>query len=374
MDIAFLTSASLLTKKEATWLTLFLLAKEFSKKGHRVKILAKKHPSLPEKEIRGGIEIYRLYGKRDLFGACKALRLLLKENRFSPDIIHGFSASPFFALELFLAGKMLGKKVVHTLKSYPKERLAWLGVPALNLVNKVTFPTEVARREIERMGYFRNNAEKIFSPIDTKKFRPRAKKELLQKYGYDGRKLIFYYGALREEKGVDNLLKAAPRILEEHPDAYFLFAGRSREETAKEKYLQLAAKLGLNCDGAMRMVSFTFEDLPIEEYVAMAQVVVLAYPTLRGTEGNPSCLLESMASKTAIVTTSLPELLEIVVPEKEVLMAVPGEVASLAKQINRLLGDKTLQKKLTEEAYIKAEQFAAEKVADAFLKIYWQLL
>ena len=192
-----------------------------------------------------------------------------------------------------------------------------------------------------------------------------------EKHGYKGKKIILYYGAMREEKGVDCLIQAVPSVLEKRDknDLAFIFAIRSNAVEKKEKYLAMARSL--DCE---RYINITLEDLPIEEYVSMADMVVLAYPTLIGTEGNPSCLLESMAAKTPVVTTDLSELREIVEHEKDVLMAKPGNVNSLAVQIVRLLKNQQLGKKLAGKAYPKSKQFDSKIIGRQFLDLYQDLL
>jgi len=118
------------------------------------------------------------------------------------------------------------------------------------------------------------------------------------------------------------------------------------------------------------VVELSYRDVIIEDYVSMANAVVLAYPNLIGTEGNPSCLLESLAAKTPVITTSLKELREIVTHEEDVLMAIPGNVSSLADNITRLLNDPILQEKIQQNGIIKAKEFSTEKIATQFLKLY----
>ena len=119
---------------------------------------------------------------------------------------------------------------------------------------------------------------------------------------------------------------------------------------------------------------FILRDVKIEDYVAMADMVVLPYPNLIGTEGNPSCMLEAMACKTPVITTDLPELREIAEPEKEVLMAKPKDSDSLAAEINRLLKDKKLQEKLAENAYEKSKGFNDKIITKQFLELYEKIL
>lgn len=373
MNIALITSSALSSRKEATWLTLQSLAKEYTKQGHNVIISAEKHAQLPEVEEVDDIRIYRLYRGKMLAGR-RSLRAISKSENRSFDIIHGFSSSPLLVLNTLIAGRKFPKaKTVHTIKSYSKNRtVRTLFSGLLNFVDGITVSTQKLK---ESMGNNRLQQQKIkiiYSPINTAKFKPRDKEALKEKHGYKGKKLVLYYGAIREEKGVDALIQAVPLIVQERNAAEknieFLFAIRSKAVEKKEKYLTMAKELG--CE---KYINIRLEDLPIEEYVSMADLVVLAYPTLIGTEGNPSCLLEAMASKTPVVTTNLPELREIVEPEKDVLMAVPKEVQSIANEISRLLEDQKLAQKLTENAYKKSKQFDVQLISKQFLELYQSL-
>ena len=73
MNIALISPTTLVGKKEATWITLVSLAKEFKKQGNNVVILAEKGKGMPESEVEDGVEIYRAYGKGLRFKLFKKL-------------------------------------------------------------------------------------------------------------------------------------------------------------------------------------------------------------------------------------------------------------------------------------------------------------
>lgn len=372
MNIALITSSALSNKKEATWITLFSLAKEYDKLGHTVIICAARKESLPEIEEIDGIKLYRLYAGK-IWSGRRSLQVIAEKENISFDIVHGFSSSPLLVLNTFFAGRKFPKaKKVHTIKSYSQYaavRTVFSGI--LNLVDIVTVPTKRLGESISNKR-LQQKIKIIFSPIDIVKFKPRDREKLKKKHGFAGKKVVLYYGAIREEKGVDTLIQSIPLVVKDmdlqNKEIEFLFAIRSKAVEKKEKYLAMAKELG--CE---KYINITLEDLPIEEYVSMADMVVLAYPTLIGTEGNPSCLLESMAAKTPVVTTNLPELREIVEPEKDVLMAEPKDVNSLAVQIKRLLAYPQLGGKLTENAYVKSKQFDVKVIAKQFLEMYGEV-
>ncbi len=366
MNIALIAAGMLGNKKESTWLTLFNLAKEYQKQGHYAIIIAKKKLLLPVIETIEGVKIYRLFGDKKisrLTAVSKTIEYIQLEQKVQFDILHGFSSSPLLSFELKLAKKHAPNvKIVHTLKSYSKYPVTDKFSFLLKFADTITVPTAVAGEKVSKLG---SKVKVVRSNIDLIKFKPKNRRQLQRKHGFKGKRLIMNYGALRWEKGVDDLIKAMPLVIKEYPNAHLLFAVRSREIQAREKYLAMARELG--CGGH---ISIIFDDVPIEEYVSMAEAMVLAYPTLRGTEGNPSCLLEAMAAKTPVVITSLPEIREIVRDEKEVLMANPSDPFSVAEKIIKILGDQKLQRQLTKNAYLKAQQFGTQKIVGDFLEVY----
>ena len=114
MNIALIASAALSNKKEATWITLLALAKEYTKQGHKVIISAENNGSLPKIEEEEGIKVYRLYHGKIAAGA-RSLHTISKQEKISFDIIHGFSSSPLMTLNTLLAKKIFPKaKAIHT--------------------------------------------------------------------------------------------------------------------------------------------------------------------------------------------------------------------------------------------------------------------
>lgn len=347
MNIVLSTISALSNPKESVRITLFLLARELQRQGHDVRIVAKG----VGKEEMEGITVHRASLLRIPF----LLRRLQKEKKI--DIIHSFSASPlFFMPHLFAPGRE-----VHTVKSYSRSRVGRIGYSLLRYADAVTVPTKVFALQL----FGRKNIDVIYSPIDTTRFFPKDKQKLKKKYGYNNQKVVLYYGALWENKGVDILIDAIPHVVREIPNIKFLFLPRYMKIEAQQQHLQ---KLGME-----KHVEFITHDVAIEDYVNLADVVVLPYRNLLGTEGNPSCLLEAMACKTAVVTTDLPELREIAYGS--VLFAAPGDQVSLTENIIKSLSMPAAEKKeMLEKAYTKAQEFGHQKIAREFIQLYSSLL
>ena len=365
MNIAFISSSFLSNRKEATWLTLTGLADSLQSLGHAVYIFAKSNINFPEIEKVNGIEIYRIDKSRFL-GAGKKISEIAGKKKISFDIIHGFSSSPLMVLKTYSAAKFFPKALtVHTIKSYSKSFLGNKLYRILNSMDCVTTSTMTAKKKLSAAGCREDKIKVVLSPINIQKFIPRNKSELKHKYGYAGKKIILYYGSLLKSKGVNNLIEALPQVVQENQDVIVVFAIRSKTYEARDYYLKMVQKL--NCGKNVEMIT---RDVKIEEYVSMADVVVLAYPTLSGTEGNPSCLFEAMASGTPVVTTKLPELTEILTDGEDVIMAETNNSRSLAEKINFLLGNQEVIDRVINNGLNKSQDFDFSRVVIRFLEIY----
>ncbi|MBT4804646.1 glycosyltransferase family 4 protein [Candidatus Woesearchaeota archaeon] len=357
-------------KKEATSLTTVELAQELIEKGHNVKIIGKKGHTIDTKNIP--IIEFKNGFLHTLFSPAFLLR---KEKKI--DIIYSVSSSPALFIRSLLT-KLFTKKplLVHTLKSYPiirdikiKKKNKFISYIAnscywlLKYADFVTVSTNVHADKLIKKGVPKDKIRVVRSFIDHNKFMPLKRLSLKRKYGYEGNKIILYYGALWEIKGSNILIKAIPKILEEHEKNIFICIPRNFTYSLKYKsYLEMK--------GFARQINFIAEEVKIEDYVAMADLVILPYPHLEGTEGNPSCLLEAMACKTPVVTTDLPELREIA--DGCVFMAKPGNVESLQETIIYALKNPDLE--MVEKAYQKSQEFSVEKITQQFIELYEELL
>jgi len=331
MRIALITRKSNVTK-EATHITANSFAAELSKSNEVIIISSKK---------------------------VREQLLKLKSASTEFEVIHNFSASPLFAFKNILAKKHhKNAKTVHTLKSYSRSVLGSLYFSRiLNLIDAVTVPTQVMAEKLRNHGVKKEKIQVIHSHIDTTKFIPLNKENLKAKHGYVG-KIVFYYGSTYYKKGLQNLIQGSSPI-----EAQIIIAPRDYPD---QEFFNL-----IKDKPNIKVIT---EDIDVVEYVNLADIVVLPYLDLIATEGNPSCLLEAMACKTPVVTSDLPELREIVEPEKDVLMAKPGDVTSLVLQINRLLNNPQLRTKIAESAYSKSKQFDVKIITKQFLDLYQRLL
>lgn len=374
MNIAILSNG-FICGKEATCITIRNFAKELSILKNKVTIIAERKNEVSKTEVSDGIFFYRVGGTKSsnlynrFWGHSLGVKKIQKRMNCEFDVIHTFSAAPIFVLRGFLAKLFARKSVlVHTMKSYSRNKWGRKFYWLLNLADAITVPTKVFAEKLISDGVKKEKINVINSHIDTNKFIPTDKDELKKKLGYTGKKVIFYYGAMWDLKGSDYLVESILKVVQNNPEVFFVFAPRNIDWRI-ENYQKRIKEMGVE-----KYCEFILRDVKIEDYVAMADMVVLPYPNLIGTEGNPSCMLEAMACKTPVITTDLPELREIAEPEEDVLMAKPKDGDSLTAEICRLLNDENLRKKLAENAYKKSKEFDDKIIAKQFLELYKKLL
>ena len=383
MDITLLVSAIQPHQKESLAITTLNFARQLVKEKQEVTIVSRNKWNLPTYEKKEGITFFRtkkkgkfvIYNK--LLAFPLAIKKLTKNNNIG--VLHSFSAAPVLVLRSLMAKWFFCKKtkVIHTLKSYPIKKdikakkgsflLSQLGdlpYKLLNFVDYVTVPTKVHAHKLIAKGVKKERIRIIRSHIDLNKFYPKNKTLLKEKYGHKWEKIILNYGAMWEIKGTNYLIKSIPKVIKENSNVLFVFAPRNLVQ-AQEKYLPLIKKLEVE-----EHVQFIDKEVPIEEYVNLANVVVIPYPHLEGTEGNPSCILEAMACKTPVVTTDLPELREIA--GDSIFFAKPRDVESLKEMINYVLEKSNPE--MIENAYQKTKNFSVEKVTQEFLELYKEVI
>jgi len=358
---------------EASQITLILLAKELKKNGHDVCVVSPGKKGFPTKEVFKGINIYRGPVIKFLGPFNKILSPLLKvkelkKNGIDFDIIQGFSAARFFSIKSVLAKILFNKKarIVHTLRSYPRSKIGKKYTKLLNFIDYITVSTKTYANILSNSGCKKDKIKIIRSPIDTSKFQPKDK-YLSKKKVKIKQNFILYYGSSFENKGPRMLIEIMAKLLEKNKK--WLLVMVLRHKTPKEYKILAKSK---NIEKNVIFIGSPVKN--IEDYVNAADIIVLPYKDMISTEGNPSCLIEAITCKTPVVTTNLPELREIVNPEKDVLMAKPNNTKSLIKKINNLINNKKLQKKLSENAYKKSKDFDIEKITGQYLKIYTKLI
>lgn len=390
MNIALLIKNFNQFEKDAAVTTVINLAKFLKNKGHNPIIISERgfknylgYEVNPAYEIINDIEVFRPYWIpwfrtknwfldptvmfNTILARALGLYFVQKEKKIRFDIIHSFGAAPFFVLAAWLSKFFQpAAHTIHSIKAISAHKEIDLFQKLYFLPEVITVPLISMKNKLIKQGIAKEKIYLLHSFIDFAKFYPKNKINLRKKYHYGKQPIILYFGPLGPYKGTDYLLKAIARIHMYLPDVKIILAHPAYFTARQKKHI---AKFNIN-----NCIEIIEKKIKIEDYINMADAIALPYATLAATEANPLCLLESMACKTPIVTTDLPELKEIVRQNIDVLMARPRDADSLAEKLIGLLNNQLLQKKLAENAFKTVQKFNISCVGRYYLGIYDRLM
>ncbi len=185
--------------------------------------------------------------------------------------------------------------------------------------------------------------------------------------GFDvGSPLVGTVALLRPRKGIEDLLRAAPRVVREFPRCRFVVVGSAENASYQVRLGRLCGELGI-----ADRVAFTGHRDDVADLLAALDVFVL--PSRFG-EGLPLALLEAMAAARAVVATETEGNREIIEPGVTGRLVPSADPAALADNVAALLADPAGRSAIGEAARRAVKQrFDAARMAaeaeDAYLRV-----
>lgn len=218
--------------------------------------------------------------------ACYGISRKLKA--IAPDIIHSFHYAADYSEAL--AAKMAGIKWVYT-----KKNMNWGGASKNAWHVRTFLATAIAVQNTDMLAdFFKDSKKTTLIPrgVDVEVFKPRAKNNCIaQKWGIKiNQRIIMCVANLVPVKGIDILLQAFKAVSTQFTEWRLMIVGDANNAYGQDM-IALAASLDLR-----DKVLFCGKQDSVQDYLSLAEVVVL--PTLNEgrKEGSPVSLLEAMAS------------------------------------------------------------------------------
>ncbi len=213
--------------------------------------------------------------------------------------------------------------------------------------------------------------------LNTFKSNPSLEKKLKEKYKLDSKLIILFVGAFRPWQGVADLIKTSPYVLEQFPNARFLFVGGTKKGIAFAKQLGTSLKI----DSSLVFTGpVNFSEIP--SYIALSDVTVAPfnledYPPLKelGFWWGPIKIFEYAYLGKPIVTIGAGELPFYVPNNVAGLLYRSGNVQELAEKIKMLLRDVNLRNVLGTTGKQRVERnFTWQRAAQLTRTLYHTLL
>jgi glycosyltransferase involved in cell wall biosynthesis len=172
--------------------------------------------------------------------------------------------------------------------------------------------------------------------------------------------VLYLGGFANPVKGGEVLVEAVASLAPEFPATPFVIAGPG---------VPPAGLADIPSDANVNWVGWLDEE---EKNAELEQCAVFVLPSI--SEGLPVALLEAMAWGKAIVATRVGGVPEVIDDGVEGVIVAPGDPASLAAALRRLLEDPELRRRLGRAARLRAESLNQVDVCDRLDAIYMEVL
>jgi glycosyltransferase involved in cell wall biosynthesis len=238
----------------------------------------------------------------------------------------------------------------------------------LHLSDAIICPSHVTRDYLASLGLDRGRVTVIPNGVSPSDFSPSPLPER------EGRvPTLLYTGTLADWQGLDVLIKALPKIIEQQAVRLQIVGrGRSRQRKILAKYIR---KLGL-VDYVSVLPAVPHHEVPALIAAADVCVAPLGLNDRNVTQGAcPIKLLEYMASGRPMLASNMPIVRELVREDVDALLFSPNDPDDLARQALALLNDLELSKRLAESACERVlSKFTWHESQKKLVKVYEKLL
>jgi glycosyltransferase involved in cell wall biosynthesis len=364
---------------------VFDLSKMLVKKGYEVHVVTCSFPGTEEYEVVDGVHVHRFDAyaipapeflqwdlNMNILMEIKSIEIIKKYNI---DILHAHDwlvASAAIGLKHLFRKPLLA--TIHSLERGRRSGLYNNGQMMLdqieNLLVQEAWHNIVCSQYMQSICHFsfdfpNDKMTIIPNGVRYKDFAIELSKEEKKihhkKYANANEQIVGYIGRLVPEKGVNVLLGAVKKVLEEKPNTKFVIAGEGWHRSELErisKELQIGDK-----------VLFTGY-LPEEDFLPYFNVAdILVVPSTYEPFGIVA--LEGMATKTPIVVSDVGGLSEIVDHKWTGYKVPPDNSDAMAEAIIELLDNKELRERIIENAQEKLTHvYDWAIIADQTIKIY----
>jgi len=180
--------------------------------------------------------------------------------------------------------------------------------------------------------------------------------------------LVATFGLISSGKGLEYVIQAMPRVIEQHPNTAYLILGATHPDVRRregERYREYLMELARE-HGVQKHVRFNNRYLPQSELVAhlkACDIYITPYPNRN--QITSGTLAYALGAGKAIISTPYLYAQE-ALAEGRGMLAEFRSAESIANCINQILGTPGLKEHLQEQAYAYGREMSWKRVAERY--------
>jgi glycosyltransferase involved in cell wall biosynthesis len=200
------------------------------------------------------------------------------------------------------------------------------------------------------------------------------KKQLKEKYGFAGRKIVSTFGLISSGKNIETTLNALPAAIEKNPDLLFLIIGKTHPEVVKseqESYRNMLENLTRELK-LENHVTFINQYVSLNDLLEYLQLTDLYLFTSKDPNQAVSGTFSyALSCGCPIISTPIPHALELLQDTPYTIVPFSDPV-QLALSINHLLADEKLREQIHLDAFHRMAATSWENTAIRYALLFQQ--
>ena len=205
--------------------------------------------------------------------------------------------------------------------------------------------------------------------VDTPFIDPSFNKD---KFDVEGKKVLLTFGLLSPNKGIENVLRALPAVIEKHPDVVYIVLGathphilKSHGDAYRIMLQQLVRKLDLAAH--VKFQNRFVEQKELWEFLGVADIYVTPY--LNEAQITSGTLAYAMGAGKAIISTPYWYATEMLAEDRGRLVPF-NDPDAMAVQIIDLLDNDVIRHAMRKKAYVFSRDAVWKEVSNQYLQLF----
>ncbi|MGJ5818096.1 glycosyltransferase [Paludibaculum fermentans] len=191
-------------------------------------------------------------------------------------------------------------------------------------------------------------------------------------FGVEGKIVLLTFGLLSPNKGIEYVLKALPKVLEEFPDVVYIVLGATHPNELREhgEAYRMSLELLAKKSRIEKNVIFYNDFVELEslkEFIGAADLYITPY--LNEAQITSGTLAYAFGAGKAVVSTPYWHAAELLADERGVLVPF-ADAESMAREVSALLRDDTRRHAMRKNAYRIGREMVWSNVAQLYMNSF----